>query len=445
MQRALFIALLLAACAGDFSVQLDESSEGSGTASTGDSVADTSSSDEGSSESSADPTTSPDSSGTGTSDPDTTSSSESSSSSTGTCDTIEECVPCGDFENPDAACAENFPERPVCNVESGSCVQCSPDNAAACDGSTPVCSAGECVGCSFHDECPDTACDISTGACFDDACVREVDGDGGEIYSSLTTAIDDGCVVILHERNGDVPYTESVDIDGIKVAILTADGEDPQVQGVGGSPTIHIGVGSTVYIVGMRLRGNTGAAGLDLDDGTVYVDDSQIVQNAGGGVVGTGGELHARNSFVGGNGGNGFSPTTGLELDGVDVSLSYVTVAFNEGDGADSFQCSATTGTLRNSIVLGSDPASFDCPGVSADHTAFDDVIAGAGNEDVSPASGAWFANPVSDFHVTVSGASTFSAVAEWTTGDPAADIDGTDARPSSDGSPDVAGADVLP
>lgn len=444
MQRALSIALLLTACAGDFSVQLDESSEGSGTASTWDSMADTSSSDGGPSESSSDTTTSPDSSGTESSDPDTT-SSESSSSSTGTCDAIEECVPCGDFENPDAACAESFPERPVCDVDSGLCVQCSADNASACSDTTPVCSAGECIGCSFHDQCPDTACDISTGACFDDACVREVDGDGGETYSALAPALADGCVVVLHERNGDVPYTESVDLDGIKIAILSADGEDPQIQGVGGSPTVHVGVGSTAYLVGMRLRGNTGAEGLSIEDGVAYLDDSQIVQNAGGGVVGTGGELHARNSFVGGNGGNGFSPTTGLSLDDVDVDLSYVTVAFNEGDGADSFQCTATTGTLRNSIVLGSDPASFDCPGVSADHTAFDDVIAGSGNEDVSPASGAWFVNPVSDFHVTVSGSTIFSAIAEWTTGDPAADIDGTDARPNSDGAPDVAGADVLP
>lgn len=262
------------------------------------------------------------------------------------------------------------------------------------------------------------------------------------MYLTVSAAIADGCVIRVHGRDNDVPYTESVNVEGLTIAILAADGEDPILQGVGGDPSLHVGPGSVVYLDGIRLRGNTEAEGVRVTDGLAYVDNAQIVQNAGGGATAMGGQLHVRNSFVAGNGGNGFSATTGLDLDGTEVEISYATIAFNQGDGADSFQCVAVTGTLRNSIVIGSEPGSFDCPDVSADHTAFDAMIAGAGNLDVSPVVGAWFANPASDFHLTASGALVFADVALWSSGDPAEDIDGTD-RPAVDGTADFAGADV--
>lgn len=437
------------ACAGDFSLVLEGSSTEGATL-------ETSPAEETSTDGSSTNATSSESS-SGPSDPDTTGSvsepsSESSSpdpdttdgSSSAGCTDLSNCASCEDAPNPDAACAEAFPDRPLC--EAGDCVQCSEADSSACEGTTPVCTAGSCVGCTYHAQCPNTACDISSGACFDDLCIRDVDGDGGETYSTISAAIADWCVIRVHGRDNDVPYTESVVVDGLTVAILVPNGEDPILQGVGGDPSLHVGTGSVVYLKGLRLRGNTEAEGVRIIDGSAYLDETQIVQNAGGGATSTGGQLHVRNSFIAGNGGNGFSATTGLNLNDTEVDISYATIAFNQGDGADSFQCVATTGSLRNSIVIGSEldpePSSFSCPGVSADHTAFDNVIAGAGNIDVSPMTGAWFANPASDFHLTASGALVFANVALWSSGDPLEDIDGTN-RPAVDGTADFAGADV--
>lgn len=436
LRAALLVLALVTACAGDFSVALDESSTGPSEleASGANSSDETSSSDSSSS-------SSPDSS---VDDSTSSSSSEAGPTDTG-CDDVETCIPCGEFQEPDASCAGAFPDRPLCDVEAGTCVQCSATDTSSCGGDTPVCVEGECVGCSYHDQCPDTACDAATGACFVDTCVHEVDADGGETFTSVTSALADGCVVVVHERDGGLPYTESTLISGLKIAIVAADGEQPTLQGVDGDPTFLIDQGSTVYLAGLIVRGNTAAEGISLDEATTYVDDSQIVQNGGGGVSAVGGDLVLRNSFVSGNGGNDFSATTGIRAEGTHVNIAYSTISFNDGDGADSFQCDAATGTLRNSIVLGTDPTSFACPGVSAEYTAFDDVIAGPGNVDVSPASGAWFVNPASDFHLTATGSSVFSTIAQWSDGDPSTDIDGTDPRPSSDGSADVAGADVLP
>ena len=53
-----------------------------------------------------------------------------------------------------------------------------------------------------------------------------------------------------------------------------------------------------------------------------------------------------------------------------------------------------------------------------------------------------WFVSTGSDFHLNNPPAMLLSA-AEWQTGDPPTDIDGTETRPNVDGTADVAGADV--
>ena len=283
---------------------------------------------------------------------------------------------------------------------------------------------------------------METGACFDETCVREVDGDGGQDFSSVAAALGDECVVIVHERNAGVPYTEALGVEGITVAILAAPGEKPVLQGVGGGATMGVMADGFLFAEGVILRGNTDGTGIAIADSTVYLDRVEITQNAGGGLDADGSAVRMRNTFVAGNGGNSFSDTTGIRLQDSDAEISYVSVVFNEGDAADSFQCAGATGTLRNSIVLGSDPSSFDCPGVTASYTAFDDSVAGIGNDDVSPAQGSWFVNPTSNFHLTAAGQSTFEDIAVWDVGDPAVDIDG-DSRPNIPDTADVAGADV--
>lgn len=438
MNRYALPLALLTACSSDFSVNVNEdasSSSGDDSSSSG-----------------------PSSEGTeGTLDPDSTSSAEDSSSSDDTltsdtsegsssdtgCDTVEDCFPCSEAPDPDGACAAEFPDRPLCGPD-GLCVACTAEDTSACTGTSPVCDTGSCVGCTYHDQCSATACNMATGACFDDTCVTEVDGDGDAEFTTITAALGDGCVIMLHEREGDIPYTEVVDLDAMTVALLAASGERPRIQGVGGGSTVNLTNSSALFMEGIDLRGNTESSGLEALDSEVYVDRVQIVQNSGSGIVAEGSHVQVRNSFISGNGDN-FSETTGIAVTDCTIEVTYATVVFNDGDGSDSFQCVSATGSVRNSIVIGADMSSFDCPGVTASYTAFDDTVAGDGNENVAPAMSGWFVNPASNFHLTSAGETVFEDVALWIAGDPANDIDGTESRPSEDSTADVAGADVLP
>ena len=86
------------------------------------------------------------------------------------------CTHCGMKDDGDAACAEIYPASPVCVGES--CEQCTAANDTACMGDTPVCDEATmtCVGCTDHAQCPETACDLSTGACIEGPVVH-VDAD----------------------------------------------------------------------------------------------------------------------------------------------------------------------------------------------------------------------------------------------------------------------------
>jgi hypothetical protein len=66
-----------------------------------------------------------------------------------------------------------------------------------------------------------------------------------------------------------------------------------------------------------------------------------------------------------------------------------------------------------------------------------------AGNTALGSMNTNWFMNYVTgDFHLSAMHPGTIDTAAVWMTGDPMVDIDG-DARVNTDGSPDVAGADV--
>jgi hypothetical protein len=65
----------------------------------------------------------------------------------------------------------------VCKLPEGVCVQCTPEEPAACSGTTPLCdgSTNSCVGCEQHAECSSTSnvC-LPDGACADETMVAYV-------------------------------------------------------------------------------------------------------------------------------------------------------------------------------------------------------------------------------------------------------------------------------
>lgn len=84
------------------------------------------------------------------------------------------CAPCDEAPDPDAACAERSADAPIC--VSGSCHSCGPDAAGICTGETPACGPElTCIPCSYHFQCPDSACHIEEGRCFSPDVVSHVD------------------------------------------------------------------------------------------------------------------------------------------------------------------------------------------------------------------------------------------------------------------------------
>jgi Right handed beta helix region len=69
----------------------------------------------------------------------------------------------------DAECAA---ETPVCDTAStGTCVQCLPDRAEACTGTTPACGSDSvCRACSAHADCASDAC-LPDGSCAEESAV----------------------------------------------------------------------------------------------------------------------------------------------------------------------------------------------------------------------------------------------------------------------------------
>lgn len=355
------------------------------------------------------------------------------------------CVPC----STDEQCEARDPAMPACH-EDGRCVVCTPTNATACDGTMPVCDAGAsaCVGCTFHEQCPASACRIELGGCFDEAEVYDVGG--GQTYATISAAVaelGEGGEAVLRVHAG-ASYDEAVVIGGAGTAYaLLADGDVvPQwVNTGGGESTLRVEDDAEVYVQSMRLTANTGSdsPGITADGASLYLDRSSVVGNTGGGILLTGGaEGHLRNCFVG-----GFSDVVAMTVDNASADIVYTTLG-GQFD-APALACISPDGvTVRNSIVVSRAAATdLSCSGAAISYSATEAAVPGMGNVavgsfDMADAT-AWFANyNGGNFGLTAAGAVTFGDVALWTVGDPTVDIDGN-ARPTEDATPDVAGADL--
>jgi hypothetical protein len=350
-----------------------------------------------------------------------------------------ECVACTDTPDGDVACNSKDETMPVCN-DVGQCVQCTDANVAACADTTPVCDTGTstCVGCTYHEQCSDTACDIATGACFEDCVVDVEDGE------SIEDAVANNCVLIVHAG----AFVESVQIDaGATVAILAAEGDAPSVVGqpANGLPSLDISGGSTVYIQGLRVNGNDGGGlGISVDGAALYLDRTEVVTNTGGGVALTGAaSAHIRNSYLGG----ATADVAALSVQGSTADVVYSTLGgYDDGFGGGSaLQCSSPMAvSVRNSLVVksGAGPE-IVCDEADITYTCTENAFAGMGNVVLPDLGAMWFVDFNGGNYDLNTPPDEVLTAARWTTGDPSVDISGVDPRPSVDGTMDVAGADV--
>ncbi|MGH1348440.1 MAG: right-handed parallel beta-helix repeat-containing protein [Nannocystales bacterium] len=359
-----------------------------------------------------------------------------------------ECSTCDVAAEPDAACSEFDAATSLC--VDATCVQCTAEDASACGGTTPLCdeTSNRCVGCEFHEQCEDLglhACNIATGACFsaDAANVTMVSVATPGAVATAVANVEDGAehTIVLTASAGD----NAIVVDGGKTIAIVSDGTtDRVVQGSTGSPTVTVtGADSTVYLHRLELTLNGDDVGISVESsGTLYADSTRISQNSGGGIelaAGTSGFL--RNCMIGRNG-DEFASTTGITSAG-ELNVLYSSIVANDGDGADSLQCSSGSVVVRNSIFVGSDANSIDCGVLEASNSAFDEAV--AGNDNVGALDPGWFDGVASaNFNLSAAGQTEFADIAIWEDGDPPFDFDG-ELRPNTNGASDHAGADTVP
>jgi len=185
--------------------------------------------------------------------------------------------------------------------------------------------------------------------------------------------------------------------------------------------------------------------GVSVAGGQVWIEKSRIVNNSGGGiVVDGGGSLVLENSFVGGS---NSAPAIDV-LDG-DISVLYSTLGFPALVAGAALSCSdGSSSTLRNSLVTSThvDPE-IQCPQLTVSGSALesmsDDINDAGGNVFMDNLVLEWFTDYLAGDFTLADGLypPIIEGAATWLDGDPATDING-DARPTTNGMSDFAGAD---
>ncbi len=161
--------------------------------------------------------------------------------------------------------------------------------------------------------------------------------------------------------------------------------------------------------------------------------------NTGGGIlVDGGGSLVLTNSFVGGS-----ADSPALRVNDGTFELLYVTVGLPTVLGGPALECTdGSSSMMRNSLITSvhADPE-VDCPNLTVSTSALEMSLGdnvSLGDMDVG-----WFDGYLAgDYHLSGTHPPAIDTAATWLSGDPTTDIDG-DPRPTTDQSPDVAGADI--
>lgn len=272
-------------------------------------------------------------------------------------------------------------------------------------------------------------------------------------------------VLIVHDKLDMTEYTETNTI-AKSIAIFAANGENPSLRAAGLNPTLTVSANGALFLrdmqittgasTGITINGgqawieesritNNASQGVALNGGTAVIARSRIVNNTGGGiVVDGGGMLMLENSFVGGN----VNDVAAVDVVDGDAEISYSTLAAGAKILVDPTALSCTMGsgvTVRNSILVSPaiEPAVV-CNGASIESSVLEDTTDFPDNTEAT-FSANWFTVYANgDFHLSAMHPAAIDTAALWQIGDPATDIDG-DARPTTDGTNDFAGADRIP
>ena len=366
------------------------------------------------------------------------------------------CVACSGADDPGLACSTLDPARPVCAGDR--CVACTREDTGNCGGITPICDlvTNECVGCRFHAECPESACDIDQGACLDDVPVFFVDGDaacpgnGAEDvpFCTIQDGIDvvgNGASAIVRIAEASAAYTENLDIIDGKTIVLLASAGRPVVEATGAGPTLNItGVATTGYVEGLRFQDNNASYGILISGATAVLDRVESVRNLGGGLwLNSSADARVRNGIIGFDANN---VDAVMVEGGATLDMVYTTVLAGGGavSPARALECEGdVTVNVRNSFFATSGTqGELACAGAMVSNTAAEAMLTGTDNVALGAMSPSWYEDFLGgDFRLGATPPDELFTTAVWQTGDPPVDVDG-DARPTRDGTADVAGAD---
>ena len=394
----------------------------------------------------------------------------------------EVCVSCDQTDDGDVACAGADPSTPVC--DGGACVECSADNATQCMGSKPVCEDNACTACTEHSQCPDSACNFETGACFGLEYVLYVDraapcdGALGTMEAPLCKIADAFPLIMMDDvalgwtvkiKAGNYIEEPLVVPDGA-VVTFTRWGEGavkvraPDDTG----DTMTIQNASTVYLDRLEFKSNADFNGVVCAGAKVFADDvrftanrlqgyestdcetkinrSVLFGNLGGGLASYGaGTTHVVNSYVSGNGSqNGGDYGSVRSAQGNELHLVFSTVVNGLSlMGPTTLQCvDAGPTEVRNSVLIGFATPSVDCPTATITTSAVDEgAMDGDGNVIAVKADIMNFFDPPTAGVYPAKPGTPLQDLAVWKTDDPKADFNGT-ARVNMDAGMDFAGAD---
>ncbi|MEJ7599243.1 MAG: choice-of-anchor Q domain-containing protein [Kofleriaceae bacterium] len=373
-------------------------------------------------------------------------------------------------------------QTPVCDVTgSMTCVECLPNQADACSGTTPACGNDHaCRGCTAHAECASSDVCLPDGSCADEGTVAYVDPEGtdnsnctnatpctkvdkalattrpyvkftGTTDAGATVVIENQAVTLLADPQGKLTRTNNgllLEVRGAsQVSIFDLEvGGASGLQGIGIS--MPAGNTSMLQLTRANVSGNAGG-GIFTSGGTLTVTQSTISGNAGGGVSISNAQFDLTNNLIVQNGGPA-SLIGGINLASVSGTgahrLDFNTISANAGTSTvnSGVNCGIVGAAIifTNNIIYGNTVSgggkqvggSTNC---SATYSNIGpDATPGPGNINLDPL----FTNAAQgNFHITPASPAKNAA-------DPAAtlavDVDG-EARPQ--GSARDIGADEIP
>lgn len=396
----------------------------------------------------------------------------------------EKCVSCDQTDDPNGSCAGASADTPVC--DAGACVQCSADSHDACSGTSPVCVDNVCSACTQHSECPDSACNLESGGCFDTMFVLYVDrtatcdGALGTMEAPFCKIGDAFPAMMASEQGVGIGWTIKIKAGNyIEDPLVVPDGSVVTFTRWGdgavklrapddAGDTLTIANASTVYLDRIEFKSNPDFNGVVCASAKVYADDvlftanrkqgyestdcetkinrSVLFDNDSGGLASYGaGTTMVTNSYITSNGSQSIGEYGGVRTaQGNEMHLVFTTVANGLSQtGPASLQCvDAGPTEVRNSVLIGFALPSVDCPTATITTSAVDEgAVDGDGNVIAVKADLANFFNPMTAGVYTAIAGTPLENLAVWKDGDPKADFNGT-ARVNMDGGMDFAGAD---